>query len=94
MLFRSSQSDASAEPHDVDAVSQFEYMRHVVTNQEYWESSIADCPDQVQHFAGFAHPESRRWLVHDDQPPGKNGGPGNCYSLTLPTREIFHGALD
>ena len=94
MFFGSSQGNASAEAHDMDAIGKFENVRHVMANQENWKSSIPDRPDQIQDFPGLADAECGCRLIHDDQAPRKNRRTRHGDSLTLAAGEVFHSAVN
>src|SRR5271157_1567267 len=51
---------------DVDAVGDFEHMRHVVGDQDDRQPPLLDVENELEHAARLLDAERRRRLVHDD----------------------------
>jgi hypothetical protein len=90
---RRRQSCPAPEAHDLDAIGYLEDMGHVVADENYGQSPIANGADQVQYLTRFADSQSGGRLIHDDQSTCENCGSSYRYSLTLATREFLDGTV-
>src|SRR5271165_390954 len=79
---------------DVDAVGDFEHVRHVVRDQDDRQSTLLDVEDQFEHATRLLHAERRRRLVHDDEPLGESRGARDRDALALAARQCLDRLMD
>ena len=70
---------------DVDAISHFEDMRHVVRDEHDGQATTLHVENQFEHAAGLLDAKRRRGFVHDDDLGAECCGAGHSHTLALAT---------
>ncbi len=78
----------------MDAVGDFEHMRHIVRDQHDRQTALLDVEDQLQHPARFLDAERSRRLVHDDDAAAERGGARHRDALALAAGQRLHRLVD
>src|SRR3954447_18930734 len=91
---RRDDTDATAEPLDVDPVRHLEHVRHVVADEDDAEATCLQAPDEPQHLPGLPDAEGGRRLVENDHLAAERGGAGHGDDLALTSGQCLDGLVD
>src|SRR5271170_1886831 len=93
-LLRVDHGEPSSQAMNVDAVGDFEHMRHVVRNEYDRQPALPDVEDEFEHAARLLDAKRRRRLVHDDHPLGESRGARHRNALALTARQGLDRLID